>query len=217
MPREREEFFRESNIREREKIFVLAFEGNICEEEYFENLKYLEEFNDELIYLHLLKRSKSDTRSAPIHVFNKLKKEAKEEYNFSKSDELWMIVDIDRWKNIPELVSQCEAEENMFISVSNPCFEFWLLLHILKFNNLTESELKRLAENRRVSNNKRYIDLLLGEKVGDGYNKRNPRTDRFIPQVRFAINEAKGIHKEGEKFPSGLGTSVYKVVEKLLK
>ena len=35
MPREREEFFRESNTTEREKIFVLAFEGNITEEKYF--------------------------------------------------------------------------------------------------------------------------------------------------------------------------------------
>lgn len=39
MPREREEFFRESNTTEREKIFVLAFEGNITEEKYFSEFK----------------------------------------------------------------------------------------------------------------------------------------------------------------------------------
>ena len=36
MPRERIEFFRDSNVKEKEKVFVLAFEGNITEEEYFE-------------------------------------------------------------------------------------------------------------------------------------------------------------------------------------
>jgi len=53
MPRERVEFFRDSNVKEKEKIFVLAFEGNITEEEYFEEIKSLDAFNDELIYLHI--------------------------------------------------------------------------------------------------------------------------------------------------------------------
>jgi len=76
MPRERQELFRESNSKEKEKIIVLAFEGNVTEEAYFEALMADLVFNDELIYLHLLKRSKTDTNSAPNHVFKKLKREA---------------------------------------------------------------------------------------------------------------------------------------------
>ena len=177
----------------------------------------MDEYNDELIYLHLLKRPRNDNRSAPLHVFNKLRKEAKEEYNFSINDELWMIIDTDRWRNIPEIISLCEAKENMFVAVSNPCFEFWLLLHICKYGDLTEEEHERLLANERISNRKRYLDQFLGEKLGDGYNKSNPRTSRFVKNVRFAINEAKGIVNENEKYPSGLGSYVYKVVEKLLK
>ena len=63
MPREREEFFRESNTTGREKIFVLAFEGNVTEEKYFSEFKNSNKFNDELIYLHLLKREKDDTNA----------------------------------------------------------------------------------------------------------------------------------------------------------
>lgn len=70
MPREREEFFRESNTSEREKIFVLAFEGNETEDKYFSEFRDSHKFNDERIYLHLLKRAKNDTNSAPNHVFN---------------------------------------------------------------------------------------------------------------------------------------------------
>lgn len=58
MPREREDFFRESNTTEREKIFVLAFEGNKTEEKYFSEFRDSNKFNDELIYLHLLKACK---------------------------------------------------------------------------------------------------------------------------------------------------------------
>jgi len=124
MPRERQELFREANSKPKEKIIVLAFEGNITEEAYFEELKSSQEFNDELIYLHLLKRAKTDTNSSPKHVFRKLKKEAKDEYNFNKGDELWMIIDRDKWRNIPEIIELCNAQGNMFVAGSNPCFEF---------------------------------------------------------------------------------------------
>ena len=218
MPRERNEIFRESNSRQKEKIIVLAFEGNIAEEEYFEELKIIDDFNEDLIYLHLLKRPRNDTNSAPNHVFNKLKREAKEEYNFDKKDELWMIIDTDRWKNIPSIISLCKAQGNMFVAVSNPCFEVWLLLHVYQeIASITEEDKINLLENRRISTTKRYIDKFLGDSLKDGYNKRNPRVKRFIENVRQAIVEAKSIHINEEDFPSKLGTDVFKVVEKLLK
>ena len=82
MPRERKELFRESNSKENERVIVLAVEGNIAEEEYFAEVRSSELSNDDLIYLHLLNRPRSDNNSAPNHVFNKLKREAKEKYNF---------------------------------------------------------------------------------------------------------------------------------------
>ena len=100
MPREREDLFRLSNTTSREKIIVLAFEGNDTEQIYFEEFKESEIFNNDLIYLHLLKRPKSDTNSAPNHVFNKLKREAKDEYNFEGNDELWMIIENMIWGTI---------------------------------------------------------------------------------------------------------------------
>ena len=41
MPREREDLFRESDSLEKEKIIVLAFEGNDTEEIYFDELNYV--------------------------------------------------------------------------------------------------------------------------------------------------------------------------------
>src|SRR5690606_7033455 len=141
-----EELFRESNSIEKERIIVLAFEGNDTERIYFEDFRSSVRFNDSLICLHLLSRSKDDTNSAPNHVFNKLKREAKDEFNFNKEDELWMIIDTDRWKNIPQIVQSCKAEGNMFVAVSNPCFEFWLLLHIKNLEDYSEEELKLILK-----------------------------------------------------------------------
>ncbi len=217
MPRERQEIFRISDTEEKERIIVLAFEGNIAEEEYFEELQTIDDFNDSLIYLHLLKRRRNDTNSAPNHVYRKLKKEAKEEFNFSNKDELWMIIDKDRWRNIDAIIHLCKAEKNMYVAVSNPCFEFWLLLHACNFSSITDIEKEDIFENRKISNKKRYVDKILGEKLSDGYNKSNPRTNRLINNVRQAVIEAKGLYVEGEEYPNTLGTHVFKVVEKILK
>jgi hypothetical protein len=110
MPREREEFFRESGTDSKEKVFVIAYEGNETEKIYFEALKEDSRFNDEIICLHLLSRQRGDTNSAPNHVFSKLKREAKDEYNFNESDELWMVIDRDRWRNIPDIIKKCKEE-----------------------------------------------------------------------------------------------------------
>lgn len=215
MPREREEFFRESDTTEREKIFVLAFEGNITEEKYFSEFKNSNKFNDELIYLHLLKREKDDTNSAPNHVFSKLKKEAKDEFNFKKGDELWMIIDTDRWKNIPKIIEACNDLENMFVAVSNPCFEFWLLLHIKDIQEYNEEELELLLKNKKTGN-RNYVDTKIVEIVGS-YNKTNLKTEDFLPHIDTAVLRAKNLDQPQEEYPTKLGSHIYKLIEKLRK
>lgn len=217
MPRERQEIFRESKTEEKEKIIVLAFEGNDTERIYFEELKSNTKFNDDLVYLHLLSRPKNDTNSAPNHVFNKLKKEAKDEYNFNKADELWMIIDRDRWKNIPEIIELCNKQGNMYVAGSNPCFEFWILLHIKKVSEITQEEKINLLDNPKISNSRRYIDKYIGDILSDGYNKTNPRPERFFPHLDLAIKQGKALDKDDEDFPSDLGSHVYKILEKLIK
>ena len=213
MPREREEFFRESNTIERERIFVLAFEGNITEEKYFSEFRNSDKFNDELIYLHLLKRAAGDTNSAPNHVFNKLKREARDEFNFKKEDELWMIIDTDRWKNIPNIIQACNSLENMFVAVSNPCFEFWLLLHVKDIQDYDKEELELLLENKKVGN-RSYVETKIVEVVGT-YSKTNLKTDDFLPNIDTAVSRAKGLDQPQEDHPINLGSHIYKLIEKL--
>lgn len=216
MPREREDLFRESNSLEKEKIIVLAFEGNDTEEIYFDEFKSSDIFDDALIFLHILKRPKTNTNSAPNHVFNKLKKEAKDEYNFKDTDELWMIIDTDRWKNIPDIISECKKQSNMFVAVSNPCFEFWLLLHIKDIAEYDERELSLILNNAKVSKKKNYVDSKITEILGF-YNKSNPKPELFLPTVDFAIKQAKKLDTNNYEYPENLGSHVYKVIEKLKK
>lgn len=218
MGRERHELSRQSNIQKKEKIIVLAFEGNDTERIYFQELKSSEKFNDHLIYLHLIIRNKTNTNSSPSHVFEELNN-VKEEFNFDPTDELWMIIDTDRWKNIPEIITKCKdsKDKNMNVAVSNPCFELWLFLHCFSAVDLPEEEKQKIVENKRITTKKKYIDTLLATALGGSYNKSNPRHDCFINNIDEAISQAKALDSENEEYPKRMGSHVYKVVEKLLK
>jgi len=218
MPRERQELFRQSNNIEKEQNIVLAFEGNDTERIYFEDLRDSSLFNDKLIHMHFLSRSKADTNSAPNHVFKKLKKEAKDEYNFNKKDELWMIIDKDRWKNIPEIIQLCKKEKNMYVAVSNPCFEFWLLLHVINISDLDDEQKQKLLDNPRVTNKKRYADQMIDDVMSGGYKKTDPKPDRFFPTIKQAIEQAIQLDDQNIEFPdTSLGSHVYKVIQKIIK
>lgn len=214
MARERMEFFRESNVSEKEKIVVLAFEGNETEKQYFSAFRDSENFNDKLIYLHLLTRDAKDTRSAPKHVFNKLKTEARDIYNFNKTDELWMIIDTDRWGNIPEIIELCKSHENMFVAVSNPCFELWLLLHIADVDSYDDEESEKILKNKKITNKKNYIDTKIADIIGS-YNKSKLNALLFLPHIDTAIERAKKLDFELRDYPIKLGSHVYKLIEKI--
>ncbi len=200
MPRERIEIFRESNSKPKERIIVLAYEGNITEALYFEKLKENVRFNDELIHLLSLKRPKGDTNSAPKHVFKKLKKEAKDEFNFKSPDELWMIIDRDEWTNIDEISTLCKNEGNFYL-----------------VGEYDEQELKAIFENKKVTKIKTYIKQLLGELLENGYNETRPKPQRFFPHIDIAISRAKTLDNLNEDYPTNLGSHVYKLVEKIIK
>lgn len=134
-----------------------------------------------------------------------------------KADELWMIIDRDQWNNIAEISTLCKNEGNFYLALSNPCFEFWLLLHIKDLSEFKEQELNDIFENKKVSNTKTYLKRLLGELLIDGYNESKPKPDRFFPFIELAISRAKNLDSMNEEYPTTLGSHVYKLVEKIIK
>jgi hypothetical protein len=153
MPREPLPLTREGGFRQAEKMFVLAFEGNITEPYYFRSLRSSDIFNDSgLIEIFPISRPKNAGNGDPLSV-KKLLKQAKKNYKFLKSDEFWLIIDRDHWEemhhhNFDLLYDDCEKEGNFFIALSNPCFEIWVLLHFKQICNFSDEEAKLIFENK---------------------------------------------------------------------
>lgn len=219
MPREPIPLVREGGFLEAEKMFVLSYEGKISEKKYFEDFRNSELFNDSgLIEIISLKRP-TNRGSDPISV-KKLLLESKKEYRFKDTDEFWLIIDRDDWEeihnhNFDKLIEDCKKENNFFLAMSNPCFEIWLILHLKDINEFDEEEKVKIMSNEKISNSKNYIDKVLSEIQGRGYNKRpNPRI--FLPLTKVAIGRAKELDNENQDYPKQLGTHIHKLIEKLI-
>lgn len=219
MPREPIPLVRKGGFLEAEKMFILSYEGKVSEKKYFEDFRKSELFNDSgLIEIISLKRPEH-RGSDPISV-KKLLQEAKKEYSFKDTDEFWLIIDRDDWEeihnyNFDKLVDDCKKEKNLYLAMSNPCFEIWLILHLKDINEFDNEEKERIMANARISKSKCYIDIVLSKIQGRGYNKKpNPRI--FLPLTRTAIRRAKELDHENQDYPKQLGTHIYKLIEKLI-
>ena len=104
-------------------LFVVICEGEKREPAYFE-------FFDGLTSRIKVRAVGSvEGKSAPSHLLDNAI-DASRKYDLSSDDELWFVIDIDRWINhIHDIQDQCATKPNWFIALSNPCFEVWLYYH----------------------------------------------------------------------------------------
>ncbi len=219
MPRVELPLIRRSNFRDVEKIFILAYEGQVTEPTYFEGLRASEIFNNagliEIISINRPKRSGTD----PVSV-KRLLKEAKVQFGFNDKDEYWIIVDRDDWETMhkhsfDEIVKDCENEGNFYLALSNPCFELWILLHFVDINTFDEELKLQIFKNERINSVKKFVGKLIEDYSGATYSK-HPPVELMLPNTSIAIERAKAIANRNEKYPKGLGSDVYKLVEKLI-
>jgi hypothetical protein len=198
-------------------VISIASEGK-TEEQYFDGIYDLG--NSELIKIERLEKlDESDTKSHPNHVIELLN-ERKEQWEAHgiEPNELWMVVDRDE-HNVSEeqllaIIDKCKTE-GYNLALSNPTFEFWLLLHI---TSIEEYDRNLLLTNPRIpsKSKKRFIEKELSSLLG-GYNKNNIRFERFEPGIKEAIQRAKELSIHNEPLIDELGTSVCLLVERLIK
>ncbi len=196
-------------------LISIASEGK-TEEQYFDGIHDLD--SSEIIKVERLAKSdETDTKSHPNHVIDLLdeRKEYWEEHGIEAS-ELWMVVDRDSQnvskKQLNTIIDKCKSE-GYNLALSNPTFEFWLLLHISDLQNYSIDD---LLNNEKVNKTRRFIDKELSN-ILKGYNKKNLRFERFEDGINDAIIRAKGMQTNNDDLIDELGTSVCLLVEKLIK
>jgi hypothetical protein len=188
-------FQRRLGERRYRKMFVLATEGTITEPQYFTL------FNSQvsIVYVNCL-RAKHD--SSPPLVLKRMEAYLKAK-GLGKTDQAWLVVDKDQWTDaqLEVLGKWAKKHANYGMALSNPRFEYWLLLHFEDGNKVTSSSCdKRLRKylpdyDKGIDIRKISVDMINDAIIRAKKRDTPPCTD----------------------WPNTTGSTVYRLVENILK
>lgn len=137
----------------------------------------------------------------------------------NRFDEICLIVDRDKesFLAIPEnnqydyVLKTCR-EKGFGFYVSNPCFEFWLLLH---FDEVFDLDRDKLLENPRVTAKRRYTEHEL-RKLLPGYSKGNYKAETLMERIETAIKNEEKFCEELNGLRDKLGSNIGKMIKELM-
>lgn len=122
MPRRQARFRRPLGQRRYRRLFVLATEGTRTEPEYFQLFRGLAD-----IHIKIVPHGQA---SSPDRVLRAMQRHLRSE-PLRADDQAWIVVDTDAWteEQLQAVHAWSVASERHGLAVSNPMFEYWLLLH----------------------------------------------------------------------------------------
>lgn len=209
--RKRRDFKRLEGVRSA-RLVVIAAEGRKTENIYFEAMKATVCASD--VHVEILYRDTND--SSPEHVYKQIRRFT-DEYNIEDDDQLWIVVDKDKWrdKTLSEVARYCAQNNNLYFCVSNPCFELWLLLHIEDVASYSEEQMEKLATNRKVNSQDTWLKKRIKELTGH-YCESDYDAMALLANMDMAIKRAEKLDVcPTDRWPQGVGTRVYLLVNNI--
>ena len=195
MPLKRRKFERPLGQLRYKKIVFIAAEGQKTEPSYFN------QFNRQgsLVRVSCLKNS----HGSPSNVLKNMKDYLRNE-SLRADDEAWLVVDRDSWtdEQLRCLHEWSQKRDNYHLALSNPRFEYWLLLHFENGNRVTTPQ--------ECSNRLR--------KYLPEYDKSIDPKKTTSERINSAIQRAKQRDNPPcTDWPRTFGSTVYRLVENILK
>ncbi len=211
----------QQQIEEPTRVIIISCEGANTEPEYFKAIKEkLKDNISSLIEIELV--DKPSNASEPKDVLDNLQAHV-DKYDFKqKHDSLWLVCDrekvIDRKtgkKGLLEIIPLCQ-KEGYSIALTNPLFEFWLLLHLV---DITGYDNKTLFDNEKVSSKKRYIEKELSRILNGKYSKKKNQFNRDIvslDNIKRAIEQEELFENELTQIMDTLGGNVSSLIKEIV-
>ena len=188
-------FRRPEGQRRYNRMFVIVAEGTVTEQEYFSLL------NEDLIVRVKCLRSRSNL--PPKEALRRAQEYVHKE-GLKRTDEAWIVVDKDSWPDghLVELHAWAQSRPNYGFALSNPKFEYWLLLHFEDAAGITTGD----------DCDRRLIKHL------PGYDKHIESQHFPAENIHAAVARAKKRdYPPCKDWPRQPGTTVYRLVEKILR
>ena len=182
------------------KVIIISAEGVVTEPSYFNCLKKLVEG----VSVKVLKKPSS--KSSPIDVLRNVEKKVWYE-DLKEGDEVWVVIDKDNWteEQFKEVLKWENSNNYNNVAISNPCFEYWLVLHFEMCHSMNKDDCMKVLKKYLGSYKKKKTE----KKIMEG--------DLNIEKIQIAVNNAKEREKITKKAYTMSGfTNVHYLVESII-
>lgn len=220
MGRERRSFHRISGIKN-PSLIVIATEGEKTEQQYFSAVGVKCEAISSRLKIEVIPPDEHERvpgDSAPKHVLAQLSG-YKKKYGLNAHDDLCMVIDRDAqsWTEAELSFVAAECTKKQFLlALSNPCFELWLLVHLININEYSDDEKSQLLENKRKAGRKNYLKAEVKRLVPE-FNPSNLDIEHFWEHTNLAIERAEALDIAPlDRWPNSLGSRVYLLMKKII-
>jgi hypothetical protein len=182
MSRKRRSFIRSSGTRAYRSVYIIATEGKETEPQYFKMKLFQPSTTN--IHIEILP---TNNDPSPSNVLNRMKTRLKD-YHSKEYVYSWLVVDKDSWKDtqLNQLAEWADEDKNRGLAVSNPQFEYWLLLHFEEADGKCSKEdcldhLRRHLPEYSKSNLPlhKFSELNIDEAICRAYAKDAPPCEKW--------------------------------------
>ena len=122
-------------------------------------------------------------------------------------DKICFIVDRDKESFTADqyeyVLEECQKRK-FGLYVTNPCFEFWLLMH---FDDVSALDQVKLIENPKITSKRRYAEDELKKRIA-GYTKSEYDAKALVRNVDVAIQNEKDFCEDINELKNTVGSNV---------
>jgi len=137
----------------------------------------------------------------------------------SDLDEFGILIDRDMQThseiNMLDCIRYCK-EKNYACYIANPCFEFWLLLHLSDVKSEYADKMDMIIENKKVSAAHTFVSREVSRKAHHTKSGINFQKN-YMPFIDLAIKRAKEFVSDEIELVDNVGCNVWKLLEKMEK
>jgi hypothetical protein len=135
----------------------------------------------------------------------------------SNLDEFCILIDRDTGSHSSEdmnfILQYCKGK-NYRCFITNPCFEFWLLLHFSDVYEEYSDQLDLIRENKKVSNAHTFVSNELSVKAHHG-KKGIAFKEKYLPHIEEAIIRASKFASDNEALITDIGCNIWILIKEM--
>ena len=137
-------------------------------------------------------------------------------YN-NERDEFAVLIDRDMQTHSESNMSECikYCRDNGYkCYIANPCFEFWLLMHLADIEAEFGNQLDKIKENKKVSEQHTFVSREVSNRAHHGKCGIN-FARRYLPYMDKAVIQAKKLSDDEYELVDSIGCNLWRLIEEL--